>query len=137
MTLVIDTSVTMSWCFEDEASTEADEVLDRVVDEGAVAPYLWQLEVANVLALAERRGRLTEAQSTRFVTLLDQLPIVTSWEPSDLRATLDTARRHALTAYDAAYLMVAAARDLPLATFDDELASAARDAGVPLVIDRP
>ena len=40
---------------------------------------------------------------------------------------------HRLTAYDAAYLQVAVARGLPLATLDATLAEAARAAGVTLL----
>ena len=55
---VIDASVTLAWCFEDEASGDADAVLDRLDREAALAPAHWPLEVANALRTAERRGRL-------------------------------------------------------------------------------
>ena len=35
---VIDASVTLAWCFEDETSTAADAVLDRLEREPALAP---------------------------------------------------------------------------------------------------
>lgn len=52
-----------------------DAVLDRLGTGGAVVPAVWPLEVANVLLIAERRRRLSEAQSSRFAGLLAQLPI--------------------------------------------------------------
>jgi predicted nucleic acid-binding protein len=67
---VIDSSVAMAWCFEDEASDATDAVLDRLNEECAVVPAIWPLEVANVLLVAERRGRLSEAQASRFLELL-------------------------------------------------------------------
>ncbi len=73
---MLDASVTMSWCFEDETTPYTEAALDRLVGATAVVPAIWPLEVANVLLLAERRGRLTEAQSARFVELLGALPIV-------------------------------------------------------------
>ena len=75
MPVVIDASVTMAWCFDDEATPLTDGVLDRLREDEAVVPALWQLEVANVLLIAERRGRITEAQATRFLDLLMQLRI--------------------------------------------------------------
>lgn len=44
--------------------------------------------------------------------------------------TMDLARRHRLTLYDATYLELAARRRLPLATFDAVLARAATAEGV-------
>ncbi|MHB1987990.1 MAG: hypothetical protein ACYCSF_08400 [Acidimicrobiales bacterium] len=38
-------------------------------------PSIWELEVAKVLLVAERRSRITKAQATRFLDLLPQLPI--------------------------------------------------------------
>jgi predicted nucleic acid-binding protein len=130
MPFVVDASVTLAWCFEDEASPETEAILDLLADDTAVVPALWELEVSNVLLLAERRGRLTEAQSTRFVALLAKLPILVDAGSVDMNAVLATGRRHRLTAYDAAYLVLAEREGLPLATSDAALHSAASAAGV-------
>lgn len=45
--LVLDCSVAVSWCFEDEAAAEIDALLDRVRDEGAIVPAHWHLELGN------------------------------------------------------------------------------------------
>lgn len=47
--LVLDCSVAVSWCFEDEATPETEAILERVRDEGAIVPALWHLELGNVL----------------------------------------------------------------------------------------
>ncbi|GAC1331233.1 MAG: type II toxin-antitoxin system VapC family toxin [Mycobacteriales bacterium] len=133
MTFVLDASVTMAWCFEDEASREADHALDLLATGDAVAPPLWTYEVANVLAVSEKRGRLTEADTARFLELLRQLPITVSAEPADPSTLVGLARRHQLTAYDSAYLALAEQEGLPLATVDTRLATAAKSAGVPLL----
>jgi hypothetical protein len=73
----------MAWCFEDEADAYADSVLDLLTESEALAPSIWPLEVANVLLVAERRGRLTEADSLRFAELLHELPIVAEHESSE------------------------------------------------------
>ncbi len=133
MTIVIDTSLTMAWCFEDEADPAADAVLDRLRDDEAVVPSLWRLEVVNVLLVAERRGRISEAQATRFVGLLEQLPIRIDAEHADLTAVLAAGRRHGLTAYDACYLLLAERLGAPLATLDGNLAAAGLAAGVTIL----
>jgi predicted nucleic acid-binding protein len=126
---VVDASVSLSWCFDDEASADSDALLHRLGEGGGIVPVSWEYEVANVLALAQRRGRITEAESARRSTLLRALPIhvVRDLDPA---ALLDTARRHSLSAYDAAYLLVAEREGLPLATRDSALARAANAAGI-------
>ena len=131
---VIDTSVAMAWCFEDEATQATDAVLDLLRTDQVVVPAIWPLEVANVLLVAERRGRLTEAQASRFLELLAQLPINVDTSPTDMAGIVATGRRHTLSSYDAAYLLLAERLGAALATLDKVLAKAARKAGVQLLI---
>jgi len=130
MPIVIDASVTMAWCFEDEATEAAEGVLDQLKEDRAVVPAIWQLEVTNVLLVAERRKRLTEAQAARFLGLLGRLPIRVHATPYDTASVLAAGRRHELSAYDAAYLVLAERLAAPLATLDGRLAAACRAAGV-------
>lgn len=131
---VIDTSLAMAWCFEDEATKATEAVLDALADDEAVVPAIWPLEVANVLLVAERRGRLTEAQANRFLELLGHLPIQVDGSAADAGAILAVGRRHTLSSYDASYLVLAERRGAALATLDRPLAKAARKAGVPLLV---
>ena len=103
---VVDNSVVMSWCFKDEANQYADSVLDRLTDATALVPSIWALEVINVLLVAERRKRISEADSVRFTTLLSQLPIIAEYESVELimKDLLTLARVHNLSSYDASYL---------------------------------
>jgi len=132
VSFVVDNSVVMAWCFEDEVNAYTEAVLDRLRETEAVVPAIWPLEVANVLLLAERHRRLTEAQTTHFVELLKGLPIRV--EESDitgaLSSILSVGRSHGLSAYDAAYLELAARQGLPLASQDARLRTAAGRAGV-------
>lgn len=133
MTLVIDASVTMSWCFDDEASDAGDAIFAQVATSGAVVPMLWRYEVASVLSAAARRDRITEAASKRFLSTLDRLTLeYTEAPPARL---FDLASRFGLTAYDAAYLDVAMIRAVPLATTDGALGRAAKAAGVQLALE--
>ena len=61
MSLVIDSSITLAWLFEDERTPAAEAVLRRVGESGATAPSLWRLEVANGLQTAVRRKRIDAA----------------------------------------------------------------------------
>ena len=132
---VLDASVTLAWCFTDEASTYADRVLARLDGEEAIAPAIWPLEVANGLRTAERRGRLDTGDIPRVRELLDALPIAIEVIQLDaaLGNILELARAHELTTYDAAYLALAARRGLALATIDAGLQKACERSGVGLV----
>jgi predicted nucleic acid-binding protein len=134
---VLDASVTMAWCFEDEATPDTDAVLDRLGADAAVVPAIWSLEVTNVLLVAERRGRVSEAQSSRFAGLLAQLPIDIDDHPADIAALAALGRRHELSSYDASYLALAQRLGAGLATLDRPLAAAAARAGVDLLITPP
>ena len=130
---VLDCSVAVAWLLEDERIPEADALLDRLEGGGeAVVPGLWRLELGNVLAGAERRGRIGATGIARCLGLLARLPIVTdrSTEQRALKEILELSRGEYLTTYDAAYLELAMRRGFPLATLDRSLARAARRAGV-------
>ncbi len=74
MTFVLDNSVALAWCFQDEQTPEILALLDRVAESGAIAPLLWPLEALNGLLMAERRRRLTAEQRTTLASLLQDPP---------------------------------------------------------------
>jgi predicted nucleic acid-binding protein len=132
MSLVVDASIALTWCFEDEATPETDSLFARIRDEGAIVPGIWRLELANVLLQAERRGRISGADVALRLELIEALPIAADGETAQ-RAwgdTLRIARSEQLTSYDAAYLELALREGAPLATRDRELADAARRRGL-------
>ena len=135
MNLVIDSSITLAWFFEDQRSSAADAVLRDVADRGAVAPSLWRLEVANALHSAVRRKRIDTVFRDASLTDLRALMVTIDLE-TDLHAwatTLQLAERFSLTLYDATYLELAQRLSLPLATLDQELRNAAGPLGVRLL----
>ena len=138
MRLVLDNSVAMLWLLPQSnpaGMALADKVLTQLQNDGAMAPSLWTLEAANVIAKCQRLGKITQAQASAFVALLEGLGIAidTSTSQRALHDTLDLARQFRLSAYDAAYLELALREQLPLATLDDALQNAAREAGVALI----
>ena len=131
---VLDCSVSASWCLLDESNGAAQRILERLVDEEAVVPALWTLEMANVLVVAERRNRITAADATRAVELLLALPIhVEPGEKENLRLCRLAAREFGLSAYDASYLELAQRLGLPFATLDRNLNLAAQKCGIQLL----
>ena len=134
-TFVIDNSVVMSWCFKDETNEYADAVLDKLSETTAIVPSIWPLEVVNVLLVAERRNRLKQADSVRFITLLSQLPIIVEheWPEKMMTELLALGRAKNLTSYDASYLDLAMRKDCPIATLDKRLMDAAKDISVKIV----
>ena len=136
MSFVLDNSVALAWCFEDEQTPEIMALLDRVAQDGAVAPQLWPIETLNGLLTAERRGRIDGAVRRRLAGFLCDLPIGIDDETASRlwSATAQLAETHRLTAYDAAYLELARRLGLPLATSDKSLVTAARSAGVTLIL---
>jgi predicted nucleic acid-binding protein len=132
--VILDCSVTMAWCFDDEVDPRAQKTLDSLAAHEAVVPNHWPLEVANVLVGAERKRRITAERIARFLDILHWLPIVIDGQTA-ARAFVDTlqlARVHRLTAYDAAYLELATRLGCPLASLDGPLNDAAARLGIVL-----
>ncbi len=132
---VVDCSVAMAWLFHDEVTPNTAALLNRMAAETAVVPALWFTEVTNVLALAERKRRITASQSDAFIADLGKLAIERDDDAPDRAFThlLALCRTHQLTSYDATYLDLAARRNLPLATLDDSLRKSARRLGLSLI----
>lgn len=130
---VLDASVALSWCFEDQQTHFSEAVL-TALKRGAspAAPPLWMYEVLNVLALALRKGLMDKATAATFWNKAGRAAAIVDNAGDTAHKILDLSERHGLTAYDAAYLELALREGLPLATLDNELKKAARAEGVRL-----
>lgn len=127
MSFVLDSSVALSWCFEDERTPATKALLERVGEAGAVAPQHWPLEVLNGLMMAERRQRVDAGKRRQLADFLSDLPIALDPDTT-VRIWGDTqnlAQRFHLTVYDAVYLELAHRKRLPLASLDADLRQAA------------
>lgn len=131
---VLDCSITMAWCFDDESTGFTDSVLENLSDKIAVVPTIWPLEVANVLLLSKKKRRITEVQSVSFIDSLSALPIIV--DPSTTSRAMHSifvlAGELDLTVYDAAYLELAIREKVPLLTLDNGLIKAAKKLHIPL-----
>ena len=141
MTLVLAASMALAWLIERSRPEEISlcQRTARIINEqGAIVPALWFTEVTNGVIVAERQGAITSRQLSTFRADLAALPIdMDLASPESVQAgILAIAQRSGLTAYDATYLELAIRRNAPLATFDRQLAEAARAAGVAIFGDK-
>jgi len=60
---VVDCSIAMAWLFHDEATPKTAALLSRLATETALVPAWWFIEITNVLARTERKGRLRGSQT--------------------------------------------------------------------------
>lgn len=132
---MLDASAALAWAFPDEGNELAHLTLNSAESLDCVVPSHWVLEVTNGLLLAERRGRLRVGEHAEILARVECLPIrvdpethIRGWQ--DIPALASGLR---LTTYDAAYLELALRLDAPLATLDQTLARAAREAGAQVV----
>ncbi len=132
MAFVLDASISAVWALADETSPLAEVAERRLKNETALAPRIWWYEVRNLLIINERRQRITAADTAEFLELLASYPIRID-TVDDEQSIFRLARQYRLSFYDAAYLAVAQRNQLPLATLDKALATAAEAAGVPLI----
>ena len=130
---ILDCSMTMAWCFDDEATPETRTLLASMKEKHAIVPSLWSLEVSNTLIVAERRNRITKETTRKIIAYLRELPIeidhTISNYSSDYGLTdiIELGWKYKLSAYDATYLDLAIREKLPLATLDKSLKSAAKE----------
>lgn len=132
---VLDASMALAWLFPRQNPAEAalaEQALDELDTEDFVVPVIWYGELANAILRGERKGMVSLSQTAAFLAELDSAEIETDADSPRQRQSvvLALARAHRLTAYDATYLELALRKGVPLATFDTQLADAARTAGV-------
>lgn len=137
---IADASVTLPWCFEDEATDWTDSLLNRLrAGDRIVVPAHWPTEISNGMLIALRRKRIQPGRPELFWDALAVLPIEVEppLSPLQAKAILVLSAQRGLTVYDATYLELAKRKGLPLATLDTDLIRAAAEEGVPLVSKWP
>lgn len=130
MPFVLDNSVVSGWYLENQSSAYTEHIAQRLRDERALVPALWELEFTNVLRTACQRQRLNAQQAQAIVAQIGTLPIDVDRQPVACGELLALALRFGLSSYDAAYLELALRLQLPIATQDAGLQAAAAASGV-------
>ena len=131
---VVDASMAFAWVLPNQASPEAEALLERIeAGVEAVVPSLWLLEVANGLLVAQRRKKVTAPERMLALQRLSALSLTVDEDAArDVFGRTSTlAEQFGLSVYDAAYLEVALRRNLPLGTRDRALGAAAERSGIP------
>jgi predicted nucleic acid-binding protein len=126
---VCDASVAIAGVADDERHPDCETLLERAIMDGATAPAIWPLEVANILTLKFRRKLISGEGRKRALYSIAGLAVsidIVAAGTSAFGTTIALADAHRLTTYDAAYLELAMRLGLPLATLDRSLAAAAR-----------
>ena len=137
MPFVLDNSVVCGWFLENQATPYSDAIIERLRDDRAVVPALWELEFTNVLRTACLRQRMTAQAAQRVIAQIVSLPIDVDRQPVPASEIFALALRFGLSSYDAAYLELALRLQLPVATGDGPLRAAALAAGVGLAEPTP
>jgi predicted nucleic acid-binding protein len=105
------------------AEPAAEQARLQMAQRSLHAPMLLIYELANV-ARNKCRSGVPEAVARAGLEMFNAQRVLL--HEVELPALFDTASRHGLSAYDAAYLALAALLQAPLLTFDHKLAEAAR-----------
>ncbi|MGR4844975.1 type II toxin-antitoxin system VapC family toxin [Rhizobium sp. LARHSG275] len=124
MPFVIDASIAAAWLLADEESRTAEGALSLLETEDALVPDLFWHEIRNILLTAERRKRISNEDVLACLMRLTSLPLCTV-SSEDHLPILRLAGKYQLSAYDAAYLALAVAENVSLATLDARLERAA------------
>jgi len=128
---IVDASIAAVWLLPDEEHDIAEAAMDRLIRDEAAAPDLLLHEIRSILLIAERRKRVAGDDVLTALIRLQQLPIRIAGGGDDA-LVVRLARKHQLSAYDAAYLALALTEGAPLATLDRKLQQAAISEEVPL-----
>lgn len=133
---VLDCSITLAWCFEDESTKFTDTILETLKKSTAIVPTIWSLEVANILLQSKKNKRIDEVHSASFIDALSALPIVIDPSTSSraMHSIFALASQSDLTIYDAAYLELSIREKIPLLTLDKALIKAAKKLHIPLTL---
>ena len=133
MAFIVDASMAASWMLADERSEPTDAVQEQLERTVGHVPSLFWHEVRNLLLKAERKGRLSLGEAEAHLLRLREFPLQDAGPQPDA-PVFALARAHGLRAYDAAYLALATASGLPIATTDRRLAEAARAENIALLV---
>ena len=126
--VVLDSSYALAMVMGDEAvPASADEVLAAQL----IAPFLWNLEMANAMISNVRRGRLRDEEVQRLFRVMHDLAVEVFPSPeAPAEHWYGFSAAHGLTPYDAQYLDLALQQRCAIATCDQAIAQAASRLGL-------
>lgn len=107
-------------------------VIARLADEDVHAPHLLDVEVVSALCRLVAGGRFDRQRALATLRILEEGDI--KRHPHTRLLRVSWSLRERVTAYDAAYVALAAALDAPLVTTDRKLANLP---GLPCAVEVP
>ncbi len=121
MKYILDSSVALKWVLPEADSAKAIQLLDdyqNAIHE-LLSPDIFNSEIANGLASAERQGRIKKGEAGSFFNVVvRQSPLIVSASPCLVRAIdLAVATRQAV--YDCTYLAMAEAEGCEMVSADE------------------
>lgn len=119
--LVVDASVLAAAVFDED---ERELALNWMRGRSLAAPQLVDYEITNIALTKLRSKQVDSEAAVQALALFAALDI--ERVPIAMDGVFALAAQCNLTAYDAAYLWLAAQRKVPLATFDGRLGQAAK-----------
>jgi predicted nucleic acid-binding protein len=135
MKYAIDTSVAVKWVISEIDSDKAIRLRDGYKNgiHEVIAPDLFPTEIANVLMMAERRGRIAAGDALPFMqTILKNVPTLHQATPLLPRA-IELAQTFRQTVYDCLYAALAERESCDMVSADDRFVNAVQPT-LPFVI---
>jgi hypothetical protein len=104
---VVDNLVVCGWFLDNQANDYTDGIAQRLADERAAAPAVWELEFTNVLRTRCIRQRLDDQRAQSVIAQIGGLPIGVDREPAPRGELPALALRFGLSGDDAACVELA------------------------------
>jgi predicted nucleic acid-binding protein len=115
VTIVIDASAALKWVLDEEGS---DRAITLIENDLLIAPDLWLIECANVLAMKARRGFLTDEGAIKGLAVIETVPVRIVPTRDHVRAAHAIAIELKKSAYDSLYLALALSEHATMVTAD-------------------
>lgn len=124
----VDASLFVAWLLDEPDFVPAGDIFDRLSTETVFVPAHWPVEVGNALRKAVRARRLGADEIGPVTERMAALSVVVAAPiaKAGIGPLVEFALAERLSVYDAAYVRLAAAHGLPLATFDTAMRTTAR-----------
>lgn len=130
--VAVDASVCLKWIFEEEDSEKARSLL-TLSEKGDIlllAPMIWEYEIVNGFASSLLKNKLSYIQSKKLLKMvLKASPQMISTHDLLLKS-LANCHKYKISAYDSAYVTLAAENRIILVSADEKLVQKINDSNV-------
>ena len=133
--MVLDASVMIAWLINEPHLALGDDIYQLLAERTIHVPAHWPAEIANAMAVNIRKGRIRLADFAAIDQRLCKLDVIVEPAPTleRIKLLVQFATEYRLTAYDAAYVLLAHNSGVTLATIDGEMRKAAQQLSIPLL----